>query len=289
MRTVTATFHDGSKIDVEISGSGPAVLLPVNPKPAEGKEAEEKRKWGMDPALGRTFIDGLSDAFTVVAFDYEGHLDEHPQADTLTPENIAHDILAVADAAGAKQFAYYGYSWLAVGALQLAIRTDRLWALIMGGWPPIDGSYKDMLTVTKATYEMTLQPKKPSTKPKTDGEFDWDSVEITRTEPQTRQFMTMYEALQSFDDRAVQSKITCPKLCFAGSNDKIVYSERWDKAVVDIAGPLMRKADELKKYGWDVKVLDGLDHTSAMQPTHVLPVIRPWLVSHAHVKANPAT
>ncbi|HEX7963932.1 MAG TPA: hypothetical protein VF466_05080 [Candidatus Saccharimonadales bacterium] len=280
MKIVTATFHDGSKIEVEVSGSGPVVLLPVNPKPAEGKEAEEKRKWGMDPALGRNLIDGLNDTFTVAAFDYEGHLDNHPQADTLTPENITHDILAVADAVGVDRFAYYGYSWLAVGALQLAILTDRLWALIMGGWPPIDGSYHDMLTVTKATYEMTLKPKKPvSPKPKTDSEFDWDSVEITRTEPQTRQFMTMYEALQSFDDRAAQPKITCPKLCFAGSADKIVYSEKWDNAVVDIAGPLTNKTDELKAYGWDVKVLEGLDHTGAMQPAKVLPIIRPWLVS----------
>jgi hypothetical protein len=50
------------------------VLLPVNPKPVTGPQAEELRRWGADPALGRSLIDGLSDAFQVAAFDYEGHV-----------------------------------------------------------------------------------------------------------------------------------------------------------------------------------------------------------------------
>lgn len=282
MKTVTATLHDGSTIKAEIYGEGPAILLPLNPTPARGQEAEQKQKWGVDPSLGRTFIDRLESAFTVIACDYEGYLLNHPKPDSLTPENIAHDILAVADAAGVNRFAYYGYSWLGVCGLQLAIRTDRLWALIMGGFPPIDGPYKDMLTVTKATHDMVANPKPAVTKPttaKTD-EFDWDNVEITMTEPQTRQFVTFYEALRNFDDRAVQPKITCPRLCFAGANDKIVYSKRWNNAVVDIAGPLIERGTELKKLGWDVRVLEGLDHTSAMQPANVLPVIRPWLIAH---------
>jgi hypothetical protein len=30
--------------------------------------------------------------------------------------------------------------------------------------------------------------------------------------------------------------------------------------------------------GWEVRVLEGLDHTQAMQAVHVLPILRPWLV-----------
>lgn len=33
-----------------------------------------------------------------------------------------------------KKFSYYGYSWLALVGLQLAIRTNRLESLIMGGF-----------------------------------------------------------------------------------------------------------------------------------------------------------
>lgn len=162
------------------------------------------RKWGVDPELGRSLIDGLSNQFRVVAFDYEGHLMKIPQPDTLTPNNIASDLLAVADAANGRQFAYYGYSWLALSGMQLAIRTDRLTALIMGGFPPIGGPYKEMLKVTMATHEMTIAPKEPpKTNPSSADEFDWNSVEVTFTEGQTCQFVTLYQALQDFDDRDV--------------------------------------------------------------------------------------
>lgn len=134
-----ARLHDASTIAVEVHGRGPTVLLPVNPQPVTGPQAEEMRRWGADPALGRSLIDGLSDAFRVVAFDYEGHLFQVPKPDTLTPANVVGDLLAVADAAGADRFAYYGYSWLALAGLQLAIRTDRLTALVMGGYPPPAG------------------------------------------------------------------------------------------------------------------------------------------------------
>ncbi len=81
-----------------------------------------------------------------------------PAPDTLTPDNIASDILAVANSAGIDQFAYYGYSWLALCGLQLALRTDRLTALVMGGFPPVDGPYKAMLQVTEATHRMASEP-----------------------------------------------------------------------------------------------------------------------------------
>jgi pimeloyl-ACP methyl ester carboxylesterase len=149
-------LHDDNTIAVEVHGQGPTVLLPVNPQPVEGPQAEEMRKWGVDPALGRTLIDGLRDAFRVVAFDYEGHVLQVPKPDTLTPADVVADALAVADAAAADRFAYYGYSWHAVNGLQLAIRTDRLTALVMGGYPPLDGPYGKMLRVTAATYDLAV-------------------------------------------------------------------------------------------------------------------------------------
>jgi hypothetical protein len=107
----------------------------VNPTPVEGPQAEEMRRWGADPALGRSLI-GLRDTVRVVAFDYEGHLLRTPRPDTLTPDAIVRDLLAVGGCHGAERFAY---SWLAVAGLQLAAETDRLLALAMGGYPPIDG------------------------------------------------------------------------------------------------------------------------------------------------------
>ena len=279
-----ARLHDHSTIDVEVHGRGPTVLLAVNPQPVEGPQAEELRRWGADPALGRRLIDGLSDAFRVVAFDYEGHVLQVPKPDTLTPANLAGDLLAVADAAGADRFAYYGYSWLALAGLQLAIRSDRVAALAMGGFPPLDGPYAPMLQVTTATHEMAVanQASPPSARPSGEspeppGEPDWSQVEMTLTEAQTRQFVTLYQALQDFDDRAAQARLGCPRLCFVGSADEITYDQRWGGVQVSLAGPVIRGRAELEALGWQVRVLEGLDHIQAMQAAQLLPILRPWL------------
>ena len=302
----TATLHDGSTLPVEVTGTGPAVVLPVNPVAVTGPQADELRRWGVDPALGRTVVDALSPAFCAVAADYEGHRMAHPAPDTLTPENVAADLLAIADAAGAETFAYYGYSWLALSGLQLALRTTRLSALVMGGFPPRGGPYAGMLAVTRATHAMTsASPGAPTDGPTAQREasdvvgqeelapatdaattaaqdpedFDWDAFDMTLGEGQTRQFVTLYEALEGFDDRAALTAVTCPRLAFAGTDDEIEYGERWGGVHVSIGGALAARADELRAAGWDVRLLDGLDHTRAMQPDAVLPVLGPWLAS----------
>jgi pimeloyl-ACP methyl ester carboxylesterase len=268
-----ARLHDGSAIEIEVQGAGPALLLPVNPQPVTGPLAEQMRQFGTDPALGQSLIKGLSDAFRVVAFDYEGQCMRIPKPETLTPANVASDLLAVADAAGVDRLAYYGYSWLAVIGLQLAIRTDRLSALIMGGFPPLNGPYEEMLRVTTATYEMAsgARPMAPA------DESEWSGGSLG--EGQTRQFVTLYQALQAFDDRAAQARITCPRLCFVGSKDEIQYTQSWGNVLVSLAGPIVRGQRDLEDLGWDVRVLDGLDHIQAMQAGQVLPIIRPWLAS----------
>ena len=268
-----ATLHDGSTIEIEVHGAGPTLLLPINPQPVIGPQAEQMRQYGTDPALGQSLIKGLSDAFRVVAFDYEGQCLRTPKPDTLTPANAASDLLAVADATGVDRFAYYGYSWLALIGLQLAIRTDHLSALIMGGFPPLNGPYEEMFRVTTATYEMASGARPM---PSAD-ESEWSGFSLSRD--QTRQFVTLYQALQGFDDRAAQARITCPRLCFVGSADEIQYGKSWGNVHVSLAGPIMSERTQLSDLGWDVRVLDGLDHTQAMQARQVLPILRSWLAS----------
>jgi pimeloyl-ACP methyl ester carboxylesterase len=273
---VEATLGDGSVLEIEVHGEGPAVLLPVSSRPVEGEQAEAMRQWGADPALGRSLIDGLV-GFRVAAFDYEGHVMAHPRPDSLTPAAVAADFLAVADAVAAPRFVYYGYSWLALAGLQLALRTDRLDGLAMGGFPPLDGPYAEMLAVTRATHAMAVagpSETRQNTEKNTE-KGDWDSVEVTMSTGQTRQFVTLYEALQGFDDHAARP--ACPRLCFAGSADRIEYGERWGGVTVDIVGPFETRSAELAERGWTTEVLDGLDHMTAMQAKAVLPVLRPWL------------
>jgi hypothetical protein len=100
-------------------------------------------------------------------------------------------------------------------------------------------------------------------------------VEVSLTEAQTRQFVTLYQALQGFDDRAAQTQIRRPRLWFVGAVDEITYGERWGGVHVSLAGPVMNRRAELEALGWHVQ---GLDHTQAMQAAHVLPILRPWLI-----------
>lgn len=278
---IEAALPGGPPIEIEVSGAGPAAMLLVDPRPATGERADELRQWGVDPRLGQRLCEGLADRFRVIAVPYEAHALAHPRPDTLTPDAVAADLLAIADAAGADRFACYGYSWLAVAAMQLALRTDRLTALAMGGYPPLAGPYQEMLAVTAATHELAVaaaaRPPQPAKRP--EPTTDWDTVEMTLTPAQTGQFVTLYRALAGFDDRAALAGLTCPRLCFAGTADRIEYGPRWGGTVVDIGGTLRRQQAALRAARWSVHLLDGLDHTQAMQPEQVLPVLRPWLMT----------
>ena len=176
---------------------------------------------------------------------------------------------------GQIDFAYYGYSWLALVGLQLAIRTDRLSALIMGGFPPLNGPYAAMLRFTTAAHEMAVEAAAKKDEGTANQQTaveagDWSSVQVTTSPDQTRQFVTLYHVLQGFDDCATQAHITCPRLCFAGSADEIQYGPKWGNVLVSIAGPIIAERAELKSLGWEVRVLDRLDHLQAMQQESVL-------------------
>ncbi|MEK5446679.1 hypothetical protein NSS85_07490 [Paenibacillus sp. FSL R7-0331] len=171
------------------------------------------------------------------------------------------------------KFSYYGYSWLALVGLQLAIRTDRLERLVMGGFPPLDGPYKEMLIVTNKTYQQASSNQNTYVAaeqvPIDPEQVDWDNIQVQIDPNQTKQFVTMYEHLRRFDDRAIQQLLELPRLAFAGEKDTIVYGENFGQ----------NKA-ALEQLGWDVEIImgSGMDHTKAMQPATVLPLLKPWLI-----------
>lgn len=278
IETAEAVLHDGTTIPITLHGSGRALLLPARFAPYPPEEAATMRRWGADPDLGSKLVNGLARSHRVVVADYENHRIAHPAPDTLTPGNVTADLLAIADAAEAGSFAYYGYSWLALCGLQLAIRTDRLWALVMGGFPPLDGPYASMLAVTRAAHSMSGQSADLVPSPTTDVEpGDWDSVPVQTNEAQTRQFVTLYEALQGFDDSSAEVPPGLPRLAFAGAEDRIDYGPAWGNVHVKIGEPLTTHQQALIDAGWDVQVLAGLDHIGAMHSSVVLPILTDWL------------
>lgn len=277
--SAAAVLHDGTTIPITVQGDGPALLVPARLEPYAPAEAETMRLWGGDPDLGPNLVNGLAGSNRLIVADYEGHRMAHPAPDTLTPANVAADLLAIADAAGADVFGYYGYSWLALSGLQLAIRTERLRALAMGGFPPLDGPYQSMLAVTRAAHSAsTSQETAPFAVPAIDAEpGDWDSAGIQTDPAQTQQFVTLYEALQDFDDFTVVLPGDLRRLAFAGAEDRIDYGPKWGGVQVRIGDPLAEHQSALMEAGWDVQVLPGLDHLGAIKSSVVLPILSKWL------------
>ena len=274
---VTARLHDDATIEVTVLGDGPAVLLPVGTAVIDGPQAEQMRAWGADPNLGHALATGLAGAgLRVIAADYEGHLGEHPKPRTLTAAAVAADLLAMADAAGVDRFAYYGYSWLAVAGLQLAVRTDRVSALAMGGYPPLDGPYGPMLVNTRAAHRMAVANQGVTALPVAEP-GDWDAATVTVHPDRYAQFVTLYESLQDFDERAALAGLRMPRLAFAGTEDTIVYGPQWENTVIEIGPALVAHRAELEALGWTVEVVPGADHMSAMQARVVLPLLTRWL------------
>ncbi|MEK4237164.1 alpha/beta fold hydrolase [Paenibacillus sp. FSL H7-0714] len=283
-KIIRLTNHSAIEVGLTGGSDRPTIMLPIAKKSVYNQEAENLKLWGVDPELGKHFVEGLADTFQVLYFDYEGHLFQHP-VDNLTVDHIVKDLLLIADEMNVKSFSYYGYSWLALIGLQLAIRTNRLESLVMGGFPPYNGPYQEMLIVTQKTHTQALNnqnevAEKNSIETENPDEIDWDNIKVSMDTRVTAQFVALYESLTSFDDRSIYQLLSLPKLAFAGENDTIVYGENFGNVTVDIAGILKKNSTKLCDLGWDVEVLTGsqMDHTKAMQPAMVIPLIKPWFI-----------
>ena len=258
----TTRGHDGLPIYFEVHGSGedflflgPGTALPRAMGVAPGVKPLAGAAKMMEAAK-QQYIDALGDDYRLIFIDYPG---PEPKMYTLTPGTVARDYLAIADAAGAETFAYAGFSWGCVTGLQLALRTERLTALVCGGFPVIDGVYEDMLRVTRAMSE------KPTS--------IYGLPALAALES-GRQFYTYYQALRSFDDRAVQETLKVPRLSWIGDADQPTLD---GEKLTHMGEVVVRTKAELEAAGWDVLILPGRNHLDAGAPDVQVPVIEKWL------------
>ena len=209
-------------VDYRVQGAGPALI------------AFDRAPKG--------YFDRFADRYRVIIMDYPPRDDSQAFVDSFTPARVCADVLAVADAAGADRFAWYGFSWGGGVGLQLAARTNRLTALVCGGWPPLGAQYRDMVTVTGR-------------------------------DPGSRIYDTFYRPLQDWPEREAVSKFTCPRMTFAGSKDVIVaYGHTFPH------GPtIAAHREELERMGWTVRLVDGFDHELGARPDVVVPLVREFL------------
>ena len=212
---------------------------------------------GMEGVL-RGYLDALIDRYHVLLVDYPaigGSIDIPPQ--DLTADRVCADLLGVATAAGFDRFAYWGYSWSGAVGLQLADRTDRLTALVVGGWPPLGAPYAGLL---EATRRKQADPEA-------------SSLKILRSAAQYKQWEAYYASTADWDEAAGVARIGCPKLVMFGGNGDLVEAG----IPVPIASAIRAHRGELEAQGWEVVEIAGRGHEVALLPELVVPPVRRFL------------
>jgi pimeloyl-ACP methyl ester carboxylesterase len=209
-----------------VRGSGPALIV-----------------FDREPA---GYYDPLTDRYRVVVIADVATDKSEANTAPLTADRLCADILAVADAAGVDRFAWFGFSFGGVVGLQLASRTNRLSALVCGGWPPLGGQYAETLAYAEAQAGQG------------------------RVTP----FVTFYRSIRAWPERAAVSQFTCPRLVFAGNQDEFTPGPTTKMRI----GPLVAEhRAELERMGWTVQLVDGFGHELGGRPDVVVPILSGFL------------
>ncbi len=211
----------------------------------------------LEPVL-HGYLSRLTDRYRVLLVDYPSigrSRDIAPQ--DLTADRVCADLLGVATAAGFARFAYWGYSWGGNAGLQLATRTDRLTALVVGGWPALGAPYDALLAAARR--------KLPNPEP--------SSLKVLRSPAQYAQWVHYGESLAGWDERAAVARIACPRLNLFGADGDLVEAG----IAVPIASAIRAHRSELQALGWRVHEIAGHGHALCLQPELAVPPVRAFL------------
>ena len=233
-----ATASDGARIYYEVHGEGQGLLLghPVF-------ASRDNVPFGV-PANG--YLDRLTDRYRVVTVDYPGGYgrSEAVPPRELTATRVSNDLLAVADAAGLDRFCWWGFSWGGVVGLQLATRTDRVAALVCGGYPPLGEFHLSYVSALRAT-----------------------------TSADVAAYVAFYESLADWPEAEAIARISSPRLVFFGADDEFVQSG----ITVQIAATIRLHRQTLLHLGWRVVEVAGRDHSIGWDSDVVVPLVREFL------------
>jgi len=204
------------------------------------------------------FLDRLVDRYRVLLADYPtiGKSGTTPPTE-LNADRVSADLLSVADAAGFKRFAYWGYAWGAAAGLQLASRTKRLSALVIGGWPPLGGDYAGMLQAARTNL--------PNPSP--------GSMAVLRNKEQYQQWVTFYESVQNWPEARANAGFRFPKLVFYGADSVTTTGG----VTVGYAATIRDRRRDLEALGWRVREIPGKGHGVGLEPATIVPVVREFL------------
>jgi len=204
------------------------------------------------------YLDRLCDRYRVLRVDYPGIGGSRDIAPgDLSADRVCADLLGVADAAGFDRFAYWGYSWGGAVGLQLAHRSDRLSALVVGGWPPLGAPYAGILQATR----LKQADPEPS------------SMKVLRSKEQYRQWETWYDSMLHWPEAEAVARIACPKMVFFGGDGDLVEAG----IPIRIASIIREQRAVLEAQGWAVHEIAGQGHGVCMAPELLVPPVRAFL------------
>lgn len=243
-----------TQIHFEVHGEGAPLFLGF---PLMASQAEIFGEAG--GAVLRGYLDLLADRYRVLVADYPsiGRSGSIPPAE-LTADRVSADLLRVADAAGFDRFAFWGFSWGGAAGLQLASRTDRLTALVCGGWPPLGAPYAEALEASREAL-----PDPPAA-----------SLVVLREPAQYAQWLAFYESLRGWREADAVARIACPRLAYAGSEGDPTAGH---EVPISIASTIRARRPELEAMGWRVREIPGRDHSVCLDPGAVVPLVREFL------------
>ena len=210
------------------------------------------------------YLERLTDRYQVLLVDYPSigaSADIAPQ--DLSADRVCRDLLGVASAAGFKRFAYWGYSWSGAVGLQLATRSDRLSALVIGGWPPLGAPYAGILQATR------LKAANPEPA----------SMKVLRNAAQYAQWGHYYQSMLSWPEAQSVARIACPKMVYFGGDGDLVEAG----VPIRIASLIREHRQELEGQGWQVQEIAGHGHGVCMLPELVVSPVREFLDQVDHV------
>jgi len=246
-----AVRPDGCEVAFGVTGpvGAPGMLVTYPWSPGNARYMAEVG--GLDMACLTAnvaqLVNRLAIGSRVALFDYPRGLGgtTGPLPDDLTVGTVVGDYLAVADAAGISDFVLLGYSWSASAAIQVARRTARCTALVIGGWPPLDSPHRELRDACAALADDARDPR---------SRF-------------AAMYARYYQSLVA--DRSVRPfSMHIPAVLFYGTCDH----EPMAGASGSVVRLISRSASRLAALGWRVVAVPGRDHAECMSADVVLPI-----------------
>ena len=209
-------------------------------------------------ALLHGYLSRLTDRYQVLLVDYPSIGASRDIAPTeLTADRVCADLLGVASAAGFDRFAYWGYSWGGAVGLQLASRTNRLTALVIGGWPPLGAPYAEILAASSARI----------------GKPEASSMVVLRSAAQYAQWSHYYASMLAWPEAAAVAAMACPKMVYFGAEGDLVEAG----FPVRIASIIREHRVQLQAQGWRVLEIPGHGHGVTLHTELFVPAVREFL------------